>query len=92
MAKDLHMRQEQDIIQARMQVQQTGYRKDIDRWYNAGSGGLQLTGNEAPVYHEQSIISDRGKFVDDLTSLGNEPYLKVLTVFLGAGASAKVVG
>lgn len=84
-AKNLHMHSEQGKLKRKMDHQREVYQKDIDHWFNAGQNSLGLTENDIPDQGDQSIQSEKSNFYDNLTSLENEPYLKVLAVFLGAG-------
>ncbi len=83
-AKNVHMMSKQASLKRKMDYQREEYQKDIDRWFNAGQDSLGLTENDIPDQSDQSIQSEKSTFYDNLTSLGNQPYLKVLAVFLAA--------
>jgi hypothetical protein len=78
------MMSKQASLKRKMDYQREEYQKDIDRWFNAGQDSLGLTENDIPDQSDQSIQSEKSTFYDNLTSLGNQPYLKVLAVFLAA--------
>jgi|AntRauTorckE5430_2_1112549.scaffolds.fasta_scaffold00115_4 ERCC4-related helicase len=80
-ARDVHMRGLQDVKQAEMEAEQTKYKQDIDRWFNQGIASLQFTGNEAPADWENTIIDESSRYVTNLTSLSQQPFLRVLGVF-----------
>ena len=79
-ARSMHMKSEQARLQARMERQQESYREELNRWSKAGGGELDLE-YAANTAREQSILVEQSRFVSDLTSLSNEPYLRVLGVF-----------
>lgn len=81
-AKATHMKSKQASLVGMMNHQRAEYQKDIDRWFNAGQDSLGFTGNAISDQSDQSIQSEKSTFYDNLTSLGNEPYLKVLAVFV----------
>jgi len=83
-AKNIHMMSKQDVLKRKMAYQKEEYQKDIDRWFNDGQEDMRLTENEIPDKSDQSIQSEKSTFYDNLTSLANEPYLKVLAVFMGS--------
>jgi superfamily II DNA/RNA helicase len=83
-AKATHMKSKQASLKGMMDYQRAEYQKDIDRWFNAGQESLSFTENAISNQSDQSIQSEKSTFFDNLTSLGNEPYLKVLAVFVGA--------
>ena len=88
-ARSLYMKPKQAELQAGMQRQQEQYERDLNHWFKAGRQELDLQYSADMPEQDRSILSEKSSFVKNLTSLNNEPFLRVLGVFLGAGARVR---
>ena len=80
-AKSMHMKSQQNTVQSRMEQQQRTYQEELNQWFKAGTAELDLQHHASVQEEQQSILNDKSRFVSDLTSLSNDPYLRVVGVF-----------
>ena len=88
-AKSMYMKGQQAQLQQRMTREQATYKRELNDWFKAGSGELDLDHSASAPEEDRSILDERSRFVQDMTSLTNEPFLRVLGVFMGAGAQVQ---
>lgn len=92
-ADELHMKRQQDKLQAEMQCKQAVYEEKMKNWKTSKYNLLNLKFADMPttglVEHRrrnqvteiETILSISSQYFKDLTSLNGAPYLKVLAVF-----------
>jgi ERCC4-related helicase len=81
-ARELHMMPRQQELREVMARQQVAYQQELDHWFNPSGEELPLERHETPQA-DRSILDERSRFVTNMTSLEQEPYLRVLAVFVG---------
>ncbi len=92
-SKELHMFQVQQKIQHQKELDLAVYQERLDNWHHQATRQLELDFGDKPDYgffkrrledkerEIETIISRSSQYYKDLTSLSQDPYLKVLAVF-----------
>ncbi len=92
-AQELYMRNVQDSISLDMENKLNVYSDKLKRWKQAAKAQLELDfadkSNTGFIRHRienrereiETIVSTSSQYYNDLTSLDNEPYIKVIAVF-----------
>jgi SNF2 family DNA or RNA helicase len=89
----LHMREEQQRLEEKMENKLNDYQKQIKNWHNEAIEQLEIDFNDKSTSNFwarikdsrqreiETILSSSSQYYKDLTSLQGESYLKVLAVF-----------
>lgn len=92
-AHKLHMDQKQQLLQAEMEKELAVYNEKLKNWHASKTNQLQLdfqdkvlTGfvkkrRQDKEYEIKTILDTSSQYFKDLTSLNQNPYLKVISVF-----------
>lgn len=92
-AEDHYLNPKQASIKRELEGKQNEYKKQLDEWENVSKEQLKLefedkamtiftkTSKEKKEKQIETILSDKSQFYKDLTSLDNNPYIKLLAVF-----------
>lgn len=92
-AEDHYLNPKQTSIKRELEGKQNEYKKQLDEWENVSKEQLKLefedkamtiftkTSKEKKEKQIETILSDKSQFYKDLTSLDNNPYIKLLAVF-----------
>jgi len=95
-AQEFFMKQEQVKLQIEMEDKKRQYEANVQNWAKQARDQLELDFQDKGELHFQvqrkekalrkidTILSERSQFVQDLTSLNNDAYLKLLAVFFSA--------
>lgn len=92
-AESHYLNPKQASIKRELEAKQNEYKNQLDEWENISKEQLKLefedkamtifskTSKEKKQKQIETILSDKSQFYKDLTSLDNNPYIKLLAVF-----------
>ena len=92
-ANSMHMMQQQQILQAQMEDKQKQYEAQLKTWKQESDAQIELEFADKTesgflrirkkdrIEEVETILSEKSRFVKDMTQLNNDAYLKLLAVF-----------
>ncbi len=92
-AELFYLNPRQEKLKLSLEHKQENYRKQLDEWYNKSKTQLSLdfrdvqmtifrkSSKEKEEKYIETILNEKSQFYKDLTSLDNNPYIKLLAVF-----------
>lgn len=92
-SKEFYIDQKKEILKFLLKNKQTDYKEKLTDWYNSSKEQLQFqyeditlttitkAKKEKEELHIETILNDKSQYYEDITSLDNFPFIKLLAVF-----------